>query len=155
MPVVTRELLPDTARVEDGELVLGGVRASELAREFGTPVVVYDAATLRANARAYREAAPGALVVYGTKAFPSIAVLQVLAEEGLGADVSTVGELEFALRAGLTGELLVIHEEGPSVFPTSASRSFGVFTLSMRPPARGRRDTLPDPRHARHRGGDA
>jgi diaminopimelate decarboxylase len=109
MPDVLSELLPDTAQVDDGELVLGGVRASELAREFGTPVVVYDEATLRAQARAYREAAPGALVVYGTKAFPSIAVLQLLAEEGLGADVSTVGELEFALRAGITGERLVIH----------------------------------------------
>jgi diaminopimelate decarboxylase len=109
MPVVLSELLPDTARIVDGELVLGGVTARALAREFGTPVVVYDDATLRAQARAYREAAPEALVVYGTKAFPSIAVLQLLAEEGLGADVSTLGELEFALRAGITGERLVIH----------------------------------------------
>ena len=109
MPDVLSELLPDTARVDDGELVLGDVRATELAREFGTPVVVYDEVTLRAQARAYREAAPGALIVYGTKAFPSVAVLQLLAEEGLGADVSTIGELEFALRAGLTGERLVIH----------------------------------------------
>jgi diaminopimelate decarboxylase len=109
MPDVLTDLLPDTARVEDGELVLGGVRATELAREFGTPVVVYDEATLRAQARAYREAAPGALVVYGTKAFPSLAVLRLLEAEGLGADVSTVGELEFALRAGITGERLVIH----------------------------------------------
>jgi diaminopimelate decarboxylase len=109
MPVVLSELLPDTARIVDGELVLGGVTARALAREFGTPVVVYDEATLRAQAGAYRDAAPGALVVYGTKAFPSIAVLQLLAEEGLGADVSTLGELEFALRAGITGERLVIH----------------------------------------------
>ena len=36
-------------------------------------------------------------------------MLQLLAEEGLGADVSTVGELEFALRAGIAGERLVIH----------------------------------------------
>ena len=107
--VLSPELLPDTARVQDGELVLGGVRATELAREFGTPVVVYDAATLRAQAQAYRGAAPGALIAYGTKAFPSVAVLQLLAEEGLGADVSTVGELEFALRAGISGERLVIH----------------------------------------------
>jgi diaminopimelate decarboxylase len=109
MPDVLSELLPDTARVDDGELVLGGVRSSELVREFGTPVVVYDEVTLRGQARAYREAAPGALIAYGTKAFPSIAVLQLLAEEGLGADVSTIGELEFALRAGITGERLVIH----------------------------------------------
>jgi diaminopimelate decarboxylase len=103
------ELLPDAAAVDGGELVLGGVRASELVREFGTPVVVYDEETLRAQARAYLEAAPGALVAYGTKAFPSVAVLRLFAEEGLGADVSTVGELEFALRAGIGGERLVVH----------------------------------------------
>jgi len=103
------ELFPDDTRIEDGELVLGGVRASDLAREFGTPVVVYDETTLRAQARAYLAAAPGALVAYGTKAFPSVAVLKLLAEEGLGADVSTVGELEFALRAGVPGDRLVIH----------------------------------------------
>ncbi|HEX3807593.1 MAG TPA: diaminopimelate decarboxylase [Gaiellaceae bacterium] len=103
------DLLPDTARVEDGELALGGVRASELVREFGTPVVVYDEETVRAQARAYLEAAPGALVVYGTKAFPSVAMLQLLAAEGIGADVSTVGELAFALRAGISGDRLVIH----------------------------------------------
>jgi diaminopimelate decarboxylase len=102
-------LLPDGASVSGPDLVLGGVPAAELARRFGTPLVVYDEATLRAQARAYREAVPEALVVYGTKAFPSVAVLRVLAEEGLGADVSTVGELEFALRAGITGDRLVVH----------------------------------------------
>jgi diaminopimelate decarboxylase len=109
MPDVLIDLLPDTARVVDGELTLGGVRVTDLAHDFGTPVVVYDEVTLRAQARAYREAAPGALIAYGTKAFPSLAVLRLLAEEGLGADVSTVGELEFALRAGMAGDRLVIH----------------------------------------------
>ena len=103
------DLLPDGAAVQDGELVLGGAPASELARTFGTPLVVYDEATLRGQARAYLTAAPGALVAYGTKAFPSVAVLRLFAEEGLGADVSTVGELEFARRAGLSGDRLVIH----------------------------------------------
>jgi diaminopimelate decarboxylase len=112
MPDVTHplaDLLPHGAATEAGELRLGGVGAAELARTFGTPLVVYDEATLRTQARAYLSAAPGALVVYGTKAFPSVAVLQVLAEEGLGADVSTVGELAFAERAGLGGERLVVH----------------------------------------------
>jgi diaminopimelate decarboxylase len=106
---VLAELFPDTARVDDGELVLGGVGARALADEFGTPVVVYDEETLRSQARAYLAAAPGALVAYGTKAFPSVAVLELFAGEGLGADVSTTGELEFALRAGLAGDRLVIH----------------------------------------------
>lgn len=109
MPGVIDELLPDTARIESGELSIGGVRASELVRAFGSPLVVYDEATIRASARAYLEAAPGALIAYGTKAFPSVAILGLLAEQGLGADVSTIGELEFALRAGIDGERLVIH----------------------------------------------
>ncbi len=103
------ELLPDGASFAGPELVLGGVTATELARSFGTPLVVYDESTLRAQARAYRAAAPAALIVYGTKAFPSVAVLRLLGEEGLGADVSTFGELEFARRAGIAEDRLVIH----------------------------------------------
>jgi diaminopimelate decarboxylase len=106
---VLDDLMPDGAAVDSGELVVGGVRAGDLVREFGTPLVVYDEATLRGQARAYRAAAPDALIAYGTKAFPSVAVLRLFAEEGLGADVSTVGELEFARRAGIDGARLVIH----------------------------------------------
>ena len=106
---VLDDLMPDGATVESGVLTIGGVRTSELVRDFGSPLVVYDEGTLRNHARAYRDAAPGALIAYGTKAFPSVAVLQLFAEEGLGADVSTVGELEFALRAGIEGSRLVIH----------------------------------------------
>src|SRR5205823_2097043 len=91
------DLFRDSTSVEAGELVVGGARATDLAREHGTPVVVYDELTLRNQARAYAAAAPGALVAYGTKAFPSVAVLELFLDEGLGADVSTVGELEFAL----------------------------------------------------------
>jgi diaminopimelate decarboxylase len=102
-------LFPDTTSVQDGHLSVAGVRAAALAEEHGTPLLVLCAATIRARARAYREAAPDALVVYGTKAFPNISVLQMLAEEGLGADVSTLGELRFAQRAGIAGDTLVVH----------------------------------------------
>ena len=50
-------LFPDSAAVEGGELRLGGVAASALAEAHGTPLVVYCEETLRARARAYREAA--------------------------------------------------------------------------------------------------
>ena len=93
------ELFPASARVDSGGLSLGGVAAVRLAEEHGTPLLVYCEETLRLRARAYAEAAPGALVIYGTKAFANVAILRVLSEEGVGADVSTLGELEFA-RAG-------------------------------------------------------
>jgi len=163
MPAVLADLLPDTARVEDGELVLGGVRASQLAQEFGTPVVVYDEATLRAHARAYLEAAPDALIAYGTKAFPSVAVLRLFAEEGLGADVSTVGELEFAQRAGVPGERLVIHgnnkEDELLLRSAEAGALIVLDSLDELERARAiggnRREEVPDPRHAWNRGGHA
>ena len=108
------DLFPDTAAIEDGELSVDGLRASELVTELGTPLVVYDEATVLASARAYRKAAPKAWIVYGVKAFPNAAILRLLANEGLGADVSTLGELELALHAGLNGEQLVVHGNNKS-----------------------------------------
>ena len=57
---------------------------------------------------------PDALVVYGTKALPNVALLRLLGAEGLGADVSTLGELAFARRAGVLGERLVFHGNNKS-----------------------------------------
>ena len=108
------DLFPETAASEGAELVVGGLRTSRLAEEFGTPLVVYCERTLRERARAYRAAAPGALVLYSVKAFPSVGLLRLFAEEGLGADVSTGGELAFALRAGILGERIVVHGNNKS-----------------------------------------
>jgi diaminopimelate decarboxylase len=117
------ELFPDTAAIdESGELRLGGAPATDLAAEYGTPLVVYCENTIRAQARAYREAAPDALVVYGTKAFANVAVLRLLAEEGIGADVSTLGELRFAREAGVPAERLVVHGNNKSDEELAAAR---------------------------------
>ena len=102
-------VFPDSARVEDGELVLGGVAASALADRFGTPLVVYCEETLRARVRALRGAIGTGRVFYGTKAFANVALLRLLREEGAGADVASEGELAFALAAGLGGDELVVH----------------------------------------------
>ena len=94
--------------------MLGGVAASQLAAEYGTPLVVYCEETIRAQARAYRAAAPAAIVVYGTKAFPNVSLLRILAEEGVGADVSTLGELAVAQAAGIAGERILFHGNNKS-----------------------------------------
>jgi diaminopimelate decarboxylase len=117
---------PVSARVEAGELALGGVRATALADEFGTPVVVYCEQTMLDAARAYTRAAPGALVAYSVKAFPSVPLLRLFAAEGLGADVSTLGELEYALRAGVPGERIVVHGNNKSDEELRAAAGAGV-----------------------------
>jgi diaminopimelate decarboxylase len=123
------ELFPDSARVERGALSVGGVEAEQLAAEHGTPLVVYCEQTIRAQARAYAAAAPGALVVYGTKAFANVALLRVLAEEGVGADVSTLGELAFATAAGLRGERLFFHGNNKSAGELRAAAQAGATVV--------------------------
>jgi diaminopimelate decarboxylase len=123
------ELFPDSVHIERGELSLGGTTTSELAERFATPLVVYCEETIRAQARAYRDAAPGALVVYGTKAFANVAILGVLADEGVGADVSTLGELRFAKAAGIPGERLLFHGNNKSDEELEAAAATGALVV--------------------------
>jgi len=108
---------------------VGGVRASALADEYGTPLVVYCRETVLARARAYARVDPEALVVYGTKSFANVALLRLLAAEGLGADVSTRGELEFALRAGVPGDRIVFHGNNKSDDELRAAAAAGALVV--------------------------
>jgi diaminopimelate decarboxylase len=123
------ELFPLTAAIDSGGLTLGGVGAASLADAFGTPVVVYCEETIRAQARAYKEAAPNALVVYGTKAFANVGLLRVLADEGVGADVSTLGELAFAQAAGIAGDRLVFHGNNKNESELRAAADAGAIVV--------------------------
>ena len=87
------ELLPDSARREAGTLTVGGMPAEELAEAHGTPLVVLCEETVRGRARALRDAVGDGRVFFGAKAFPNVALLRLLREEGIGADVAAVGEL--------------------------------------------------------------
>jgi len=132
------ELFPVSARIDSGALSLGGVPAAELAEEHGTPLLVYCEQTVRTQARAYAEAAPRALVVYGTKAFANVALLQVLGEEGVGADVSTLGELEFAQAAGIPRQRILFHGNNKSDEELRTAAAAGVAVVLDAPdePAR-------------------
>ena len=103
------ELLPDTARLDGGRLELGGLAAAQLATAYGTPLVVLCEDTVRTRARALRDAVGDGRVFFGTKAFPNVALLRLLREERIGADVAAAGELAFARAAGLAGGELVVH----------------------------------------------
>jgi diaminopimelate decarboxylase len=122
-------LFPRTARVDDGVLSVGGASTVELAERFGTPLVVYCEQTLRERAQLFLRAAPGAFVAYGTKAFANVALLRLLGEEGLGADVSTLGELAFARAAGLSGDRLVVHGNNKSDEELEAAAELGALVV--------------------------
>lgn len=104
---------PDST-VRDGRgLLVGGCALTELAERYGTPLFVYDEATLRARAdaavAAISAAPAGGRAVFALKACPVPGVLRVLREAGMGADCASAGEIAAALHAGFVGPDLVVH----------------------------------------------
>ena len=98
----------------DGVLTVAGESAPDLAAEFGTPVYVLDEDDFRARARAFRDAFEGAEVYYAGKAFLCVATARWIAEEGLGLDVCTGGELAVALRAEFPPARIGLHGNNKS-----------------------------------------
>ena len=102
-----------------GHLEIGGCDVVDLAREFGTPLFIYDEQTLRDQCRAYR-ATFGKLtdlyeIVYASKAFSCRAMAELVAQEGLSLDVATGGELAAARAAGFPARRIYFHGNNKSV----------------------------------------
>ena len=103
MAAATLTVYPEAASVRDGRLAVGGCDVLEVAREFGTPAYVVAEDDLRSRAREFVRAmgthhGARARVLFAAKAFPCTAVLRIFAEEGLGVDVASAGELHGAAR---------------------------------------------------------
>ena len=96
-----------------GRLVVGGILAADLARQYGTPVYVMDEERLRANCRDYaaalRAAYPRARAVFASKALCCTATCRLAYDEGLAVDVVSAGEIQTALRAGVPAADLLLH----------------------------------------------
>ena len=112
-------VFPRTSAVNsDGRLAIGGCDAVELAGQFGTPLYVFDEAELRATMREYSEAFaaryPQSTVVYASKAYLGRWLAKIVADEGLGMDVVSGGELAVALAAGFPVKRIVFHGNNKS-----------------------------------------
>ena len=104
---------------EQGHLTIGGTDSVELANTYGTPLYVYDIQLFRDRARAFQqtfeEAGIGYQVAYASKAFSTIAIYQVAAEESLSLDVVSAGELYTAIKAGYPVEKIHFHGNNKSL----------------------------------------
>jgi diaminopimelate decarboxylase len=125
---------PVTAHSRGGALEIAGVAAEELAERFGTPLYVYDAATLRERAGAYLDGVaehPDAHVSFACKACCTVGVLRLLGGCGLGADVASEGELAAALRAGIDPARIVVHGNGKTDADIDAALAAGCGLLVL------------------------
>ena len=103
---------------EQGHLEIGGCDTVELAKKFGTPLYIMDEAHIRNICREYHssfvEGLENTEVIYASKAFSTLAMCRIIAEEGLGLDVVSGGELYTALQASFPAERIYFHGNNKS-----------------------------------------
>lgn len=103
----------------NGQLTIGGVKAVDLAKQYGTPLIVYDVALIRSKINDLKQAFDSHhinyQIAYASKAFSCIAILQLMNEENLSLDVVSGGELYTALAAGFPPERIHFHGNNKSL----------------------------------------
>lgn len=118
---------PASARLTSrGDVAVGGVSLVEAAERFGTPVYLLDEGEVRERCRTYLRSFPDTDVVYAAKAFLCRALLHWVREEGLGLDVCSAGELEFAVTASFPPDRIVLHGNAKSPDDLDAALRLGV-----------------------------
>jgi diaminopimelate decarboxylase len=142
-PDDVNELLPalwasTVRRGQDGALQVGGVDVGRLAAEFGTPAYVLDEADFRERAGAFRDAfqaafgrLSGADVYYAGKAFLCTEVARWVAQEGLGLDVCSAGELAVGLRAGFDPARMTLHGNNKPIAEVEQALAAGIGRIAV------------------------
>ncbi|PKM89015.1 MAG: diaminopimelate decarboxylase [Firmicutes bacterium HGW-Firmicutes-12] len=100
-----------------GHLTIGGYDTVELAKKYGTPLYVMDEAHIREICRDYYNSFDkhaNTEVIYASKAFLTLAMARIIAEEKLGLDVVSGGELFTAIKAGFPPEKIYFHGNNKS-----------------------------------------
>ena len=119
---------------EKGHLTIGGADAVELAKRFGTPAYIIDENVVRENCRTYLRAATkyfgaGALPLYASKALCFTGIYKLAAEEGLGIDCVSGGELYTAKRAGFPADKIYFHGNNKTDKDIADALDMGVGTF--------------------------
>lgn len=107
-------MFPDTTQIDSsGTLNIGGCNTLDLANEYGTPLYVFDEDTIRNRCRSFvqefQKRVPETQVVYASKAYINPVLVRMLAEESLGLDVVSGGELAVAIAGGLSPTQVYFH----------------------------------------------
>lgn len=145
MTIDTLAIFPDTARIgPDGALVIGGCDSRHLAAEFGTPLYLYDAATLDGAVDAYRRSLAqsypaDAQVAYAAKAWFCTAAARWAARRALALDVVSGGELAIALRGGIEPGQIHFHGNNKSNAELAQALEAGVGRVVVDHPEELRR----------------
>lgn len=122
-----------TMKVVDNELEVGGVSVSKLKEDYGTPLYIMDETYLRDRCRVFKEGFQSdrlkTEVIYASKAFLTLAMAKLVAEEGLSIDVVSGGELYTVLKAGFPAENIYFHGNNKSKWELEMAVEAGIGTV--------------------------
>lgn len=124
----------DHFELKNGSIHCEEVPLELIADEIGTPVYVYSAATLRRHARVLKCALSGLgdpLIAYAVKANPNPAVLSILAREGLGADIVSIGEYRAARAAGIDPQTILFSGVGKTAGEMAEAIAGGIKQFNL------------------------
>ncbi|HPA46465.1 MAG TPA: diaminopimelate decarboxylase [bacterium] len=109
----------------------------EIADRFGTPTYVYSAGAILDAITGYRKglATVPHRICYSMKANPCQAILRIMARQGVGADLTSVGEMKQALHAGIPAEQMVFSGVGKRRDEIEAGIDAGVLMFNLESPA--------------------
>ncbi|MDO5123463.1 MAG: diaminopimelate decarboxylase [Eubacteriales bacterium] len=115
----------------EGQLIIGGCSAKELAEAYGTPLYVMNETVIRNNMRAYKEAfdkyyGGNGRAYFASKAFCTLEMCRIAKSEGLGLDVVSGGELYTAMKAGFPAEIINFHGNNKTYNELKAAIEYGV-----------------------------
>lgn len=136
-PVLSQaHIFPDGTTINaQNHLAIGGLDLVDLAAEYGTPLYLFDEATLRGQCSGYQTAFRSryerTLVVYASKAYLNRALAQVMAQEGMGLDVVSAGELAIADSVGFPLDRVYFHgnNKGPDELRYALERGIGAIVV--------------------------
>ena len=118
---------------QDGTLFAEDISVPEIVSKYGTPCFIYSKATLVRHFHAYEDALKeiSHIVCYGMKANSNLAILQLLAAEGAGFDIVSIGELERVITAGGDPKKVVFSGVGKQAHEMRRALEVGIHCFNV------------------------
>lgn len=124
-------LYENIGTTENGHLSFCNLDTVSLAKKYGTPLYLIDENGVRTRCETYKNAmnqyfGPGSFPIYASKALSFKGMYRITAEENIGADVSSGGELYTAIKAGFPPEKIFFHGNNKTEAEISMAMDFGI-----------------------------
>lgn len=112
---------------------LDGVDLKQLAERIPTPFYAYSANAIRSRIQGLQRALKGLdfTICYAVKANANLAILQLMAEAGVGADIVSSGELWRSLHAGIPAERMVFSGVGKTGQEMAEALAAGILRFNV------------------------